>query len=75
VTQQKECACKHLESTKDVQSHIAEACRKTGSKISVGCVNSPKNVTVTGDIAGIEALREDMEEMGIFARQLPVGVA
>ena len=43
--------------------------------ISVGCVNSPNNVTVTGDRRGIDAINALMEKMGIFARRLPVTVA
>ncbi|XXH03844.1 hypothetical protein Hte_010250 [Hypoxylon texense] len=44
-------------------------------KISVGCVNSPKNVTITGDSWCIDALNSIMDAEGVFARKLAVDVA
>ena len=43
--------------------------------IEIGCINSPENVTVTGDRRGIDALSVIMQEKGIFERRLPVNVA
>ena len=43
--------------------------------IAIGCVNSPKNVTVTGDLECIDALNDVMAENGVFARRLQVNVA
>ncbi|KAL8936336.1 MAG: hypothetical protein Q9216_004984 [Gyalolechia sp. 2 TL-2023] len=43
--------------------------------ITVGCVNSPKSVTVTGDRSSVNALNTIMDEQSIFARKLPVSVA
>lgn len=61
-------------SEEDVQFHIVEVCRKTKNKISVGCINSPKNVIVTDDIEDIEAFRENMEARRIFVRKFQVGI-
>ncbi|KAI1208477.1 putative polyketide synthase [Annulohypoxylon truncatum] len=44
-------------------------------RISVGCVNSPKNVTITGDSWCIDALNSIMSAEGVFARKLAVDVA
>ncbi|KAL9045279.1 MAG: hypothetical protein Q9214_001655, partial [Letrouitia sp. 1 TL-2023] len=43
--------------------------------IAIGCINSPNNVTVTGDRGAIDSLKKIMDEKGIFARKLPVNVA
>ncbi|KAJ6150676.1 hypothetical protein N7470_007270 [Penicillium chermesinum] len=43
--------------------------------ISVGCINSPGNITITGDAEQINTLKETLDLVGIFARKLPVGVA
>jgi len=44
-------------------------------QIAIGCVNSPTNVTVTGDLESVDALTKLMDEQGIFARKLQVNVA
>jgi len=44
---------------------------KTG-KLVVSCINSPKNVTVSGDIAGLAQLQCMLEEKAVFSRQLKV---
>lgn len=46
-----------------------------GESISIGCINSPTNVTVTGDRSSIDALEAMLNGQGIFARKLPVNVA
>lgn len=43
--------------------------------LSVACINSPKNVTVSGDECQINALKLIMDEEHIFARKLQVNVA
>lgn len=40
-----------------------------------GCSNSAQNVTVTGDLPAINALKKEMDSLGVFARRLQVGVA
>ena len=43
--------------------------------ISIGCINSPTNITVTGTEQVVTALKEVMDKNHIFACRLPVGVA
>ncbi|KAJ5595540.1 uncharacterized protein N7459_001748 [Penicillium hispanicum] len=40
----------------------------------IGCVNSPKNITITGEREDLEKLRAACSENDIFARVLPVKV-
>lgn len=44
-------------------------------KVVVACENSPSSVTLSGDIAGIDALEKELVANGIFARKLRVSVA
>ncbi|KAI0459321.1 polyketide synthase PksD [Xylaria acuta] len=43
--------------------------------IFVACINSPFNVTVSGEESAIDKLRSFLEKDEIFARKLPVGVS
>ena len=43
--------------------------------LTIGCINSPENVTVTGDLACVDALVDLMSEKGVFARKLQITVA
>ncbi|KAE8372689.1 hypothetical protein BDV26DRAFT_273649 [Aspergillus bertholletiae] len=43
--------------------------------ISVGCINAPRNVTITGDVKQIDSLKDTLDQAGIFARKLTVSVA
>ena len=43
--------------------------------VSVGCINSPGNITVSGDANQIDALELLLREEQVFARKLRVGVA
>ncbi|KAF7899503.1 hypothetical protein EAF00_003839 [Botryotinia globosa] len=45
------------------------------SGISIGCINSPSNVTITGNMNHINYLHEILEKDNIFTRKLLVGVA
>lgn len=40
--------------------------------LSIACYNSPRNHTVSGDIAMVDALKEVLDEQGIFTRKLRV---
>ena len=42
---------------------------------TVACINSPSNVTLSGDSSALEALRPILEERSVFARRLKVDVA
>ena len=45
------------------------------AEVVVGCVNSPKNVTLTGDRTQINAIESWLREDSVFVRRLPVDVA
>jgi acyl transferase domain-containing protein/2-polyprenyl-3-methyl-5-hydroxy-6-metoxy-1,4-benzoquinol methylase len=49
--------------------------RLTSGKVVVACVNSPSNVTVSGDLAAIEELQTLLDADGVFARRLKVATA
>lgn len=58
---------------KQAQSYLEEAERSSGEGIiTIACINSPKNVTVSGCLEGIDALKGILDEEGIFARKLQV---
>ncbi|KAM0389205.1 hypothetical protein ACHAQC_009086 [Fusarium culmorum] len=46
-----------------------------GGHVTVACVNSPSNVTLSGDVAPLDQLKGILEKRGIFARRLRVEVA
>lgn len=63
-------------SESDIQPYLGEVMARFGpDRLSIGCINSPKNVTVTGDRECVDALKTLMDEQGIFARKLGVSVA
>ncbi|KAJ5692411.1 reducing type I polyketide synthase [Penicillium macrosclerotiorum] len=43
--------------------------------LTVACINSPKNVTISGDVSQVDALQKLLSNEGIFARKLRVDVA
>lgn len=43
--------------------------------VSIGCINSPENITLTGDEDEIDALKSMFDKSSIFARKLKVDVA
>ena len=49
--------------------------KETRLQATVACVNSPSNVTISGDVTTLEALRAILDERGVFARRLKVEVA
>lgn len=55
------------------QSYLEKVEKSLGEgTITIGCINSPKNVTVSGCIEGIDALKTILDSEGIFARKLQV---
>ncbi|KAJ5797279.1 polyketide synthase [Penicillium pulvis] len=42
-------------------------------QVRVACINSPENVTISGDCDGVDALVSALTAMGIFARKLKTG--
>ncbi|MCJ1393516.1 hypothetical protein MMC18_006391 [Xylographa bjoerkii] len=49
-----------------------EKVQKCRGDISIGCINSPRNVTVTGAEDKVNAMKEILDEENIFARKLRV---
>lgn len=47
----------------------------TSSKLTIACINSPRNVTVSGESQSIHALKASLDKQEIFARLLHVDVA
>lgn len=48
---------------------------ETKLQVTVACVNSPSNVTLSGDALTLESLRAILNERNVFARRLKVDVA
>ena len=48
---------------------------ETKLQATIACVNSPSNITISGDVKTLEALRATFDECGVFARRLKVEVA
>ena len=46
-----------------------------GSKLTISCINSPQNVTISGEEYEIDILRSILERDKVFARKLKVDVA
>ncbi|KAF7879091.1 hypothetical protein EAF04_000291 [Stromatinia cepivora] len=60
----------------DIQPYIGRISIKPGDMpLVVSCINSPKNVTISGDERYIERLQAILVEEGIFARKLQVNIA
>ena len=55
--------------------YLERAMVSTTAQAVVACVNSPKNVTISGDRACVDRLVQMMESEGVFARKLNVSVA
>ena len=59
-----------------VKPYIDQLAEESGAcRLSVACVNSPKNVTLSGDADQIDALEYKLKSEDIFVRKLVVGVA
>lgn len=54
---------------------LAELAGEDTSSVTVGCINSPDNVTLTGVEEHVDILKMTLEHHQIFARKLNVGVA
>ncbi|CEN60761.1 hypothetical protein ASPCAL03194 [Aspergillus calidoustus] len=61
-------------SREDAAAYIAQLAGNEGS-VHVACVNSPKSVTISGDVDVIAQLQTQLEDAKVFVRRLPVEVA
>ena len=57
----------------EAESYLVKA--SPPERVSVACVNSPINVTLSGDETAIDQLQAGLEKDGVFARKLRTGVA
>jgi len=53
----------------------ADLGQQTTSSLTVACINSPMNVTISGREGAIDILKERLDQDGIFAHKLKTGVA
>ena len=44
-------------------------------RATIACINSPKSVTLSGDVSAMDELHSRLEEQGVFSRRLKVNVA
>jgi NADPH:quinone reductase-like Zn-dependent oxidoreductase/malonyl CoA-acyl carrier protein transacylase/ubiquinone/menaquinone biosynthesis C-methylase UbiE len=57
----------------EAESYLVKA--SLPGRVSVACINSPGNVTLSGDEKAIDQLQIDLEKDGVFARKIKTGVA
>lgn len=57
----------------DAESYLIKV--SPPGRVSVACINSPTNVTLSGDENAIDQLQVSLEKDGVFARKLRTGVA
>ena len=59
-------------SAEDAHSYIEDI---TLGKATIACINSPKSITLSGDVGAINELHSTLENKGLFSRKLKVNVA
>ena len=63
-------------SESEITPYIDDITGQLGSRgLTVACINSPRNVTVSGDVVQVDMLKTIMDQEKIFARKLMVDVA
>ena len=58
----------------EIKSYLDQS-QSFGDLVTVGCINSPRNITLSGCEKRIDAIQMALQKSGIFARKLNVGVA
>jgi acyl transferase domain-containing protein len=58
----------------EVEDRIRRLHVQNGASPEIGCFNSPKNLTITGDRGDLEQLKSSLEKDNVFVRLLPVKV-
>ena len=60
-------------SPEQAQSYLVKAEKSSGlGDLTIACINSPKNVSISGPLNGIDHLKNILDENNIFARKLQV---
>lgn len=62
-------------SIEDANSYIERINQEISGEMVIACLNSPKNNTISGDEAKIDALKVLLDQDGVFARKLNVSNA
>lgn len=63
-------------SQQDTMAYIQETGKQFDTtKLIIGCVNSPKSMTVTGEVAQLDAMKVILDRQGVFCRRLKVNLA
>lgn len=62
-------------SVEEAMEYIDSSPETFAGKIVIACINSPKSLTLSGDLSAIDSLVSTLEEDGIFARRLKVPMA
>ncbi|KAH8721497.1 polyketide synthase PksD [Phaeosphaeriaceae sp. PMI808] len=57
----------------DAYAYVEKA--QLSTSICIACINSPFNVTLSGDAANIEVLKAQLDNDGVFAQKIATGVA
>jgi acyl transferase domain-containing protein len=59
-------------SAADAQAYVEKHSSRPGKTLTIACVNSPKNVTISGSNLLLEKLQVDLDSAGVFNRRLVV---
>ncbi|KAI0016815.1 hypothetical protein F4780DRAFT_797307 [Xylariomycetidae sp. FL0641] len=59
----------------NVEGYLTAISSDIASMVTVACINSPSNCTLSGSEAAIDTIREHLEADGIFAKKIKTGVA
>ncbi|PSN74707.1 reducing type I polyketide synthase [Corynespora cassiicola Philippines] len=62
-------------SVSSIAPYLETLANLNGSQLTVACINSPTNITVSGDKESIDYLSIFLESDGIFTRELNTGLA
>ncbi len=58
----------------EFQSYLDET-QSAGGNVTIACYNSPQSITISGCEKRIDAIKQTLDDSGIFARKLKVDVA
>ncbi|KAF2464008.1 reducing type I polyketide synthase [Lindgomyces ingoldianus] len=63
-------------SAQEMEPYLSELESETGRpRLAIACINSPKNVTISGERHQIDDLQRRLSQQGVFSRKLKVNVA
>jgi acyl transferase domain-containing protein/SAM-dependent methyltransferase len=57
---------------KEVEPYIQKLCITESDTLTIGCYNSPQNITMSGDLPLIEKLEADLKANSVFCRRIMV---